>query len=127
MDMHGQFFDFPRTFSRANTAGIRPLATHLRYVPDFCAWGDKLVIASDDTSIMRNPLAGQSQSNLWFGKLDDLKTWGPAAGWGGVWGGRRSEGRRAERSISIRGLAESRPCIWRTMAMHRWLSPSRPM
>jgi len=85
MDMHGQFFNFPRTFSHANTAGIRPLATHLRYVPDFCAWGDKLVIASDDTSIMRNPLAGQSQSNLWFGKLDDLKTWGPTAGWGGVW------------------------------------------
>ena len=85
LDMHGQFFDFPRTFSRANTAGIRPLATHLRYVPDFCGWGDKLVIASDDTSIMRNPQAGQSQSNLWFGKLDDLKTWGPTAGWGGVW------------------------------------------
>src|SRR5262249_33849612 len=46
---------------------------------------DKLVIASDDTSIMRNPLAGQSQSNLWFGKLDDLKSWGPGIGWGGVW------------------------------------------
>jgi hypothetical protein len=57
----------------------------LRYVPDFCAWGDKLVIGSDDTSIMRNPQAGQSQSNLWFGKLDDLKTWGPSVGWGGVW------------------------------------------
>ena len=85
MDMHAQFFDFPGTFCRANTAGIRPIATHLRYVPDFCAWGDKLVIASDDTSIMRNPLAGQSQSNLWFGKLDDLKMWGPSAGWGGVW------------------------------------------
>ena len=85
LDMHGQFFDFPRTFSKANTAGIHPIATHLRYVPDFCAWGDKLVVASDDTSIMRNPLAGQSQSNLWFGKLADLKTWGPTAGWGGVW------------------------------------------
>ncbi len=85
MDMHAQFFDFPRTFSRANPAGIRPIATHLRYVPDFCAWGDRLVIGSDDTSIMRNPQAGQSQSNLWFGKLEDLKTWGPSAGWGGVW------------------------------------------
>jgi len=85
MDMHAQFFDFPRTFTRARTAGIRPIATHLRYVPDFCAWGEKLVIGSDDTSIIRNPLAGQSQSNLWFGKLDDLKTWGPAIGWGGVW------------------------------------------
>ncbi|EDY22226.1 conserved hypothetical protein-transmembrane prediction [Chthoniobacter flavus Ellin428] len=84
MDMHAQFFNFPPTFSHANTAGIRPIATHLRYVPDFCAWGDKLVVASDDTSIMRNPLAGQSQSNLWFGKLDDLKTWGTlrGVGWG---------------------------------------------
>jgi len=85
MCMHGQFFDFPRTFSRANSAGIRPLCTHLRYVPDFCAWDGKLVIASDDTSIMRNPLAGQSQSNLWFGAFDELKSWGPSVAWGGVW------------------------------------------
>ncbi|MEY4482605.1 MAG: hypothetical protein RL693_57 [Verrucomicrobiota bacterium] len=83
--MHGQMFDFPATFSRANSAGIRPLCTHLRYVPDFTAWSDKLVIASDDTSLLHNPLAGQSQSNLWFGTHDDLKTWGPTIGWGGVW------------------------------------------
>ncbi|CAN5916749.1 hypothetical protein BH11VER1_BH11VER1_22050 [soil metagenome] len=83
--MHGQMFDFPATFSRANSAGIRPLCTHLRYVPDFTAWNDKLVIASDDTSLLHNPLAGQSQSNLWFGTHDDLKTWGPSIGWGGVW------------------------------------------
>jgi len=34
---------------------------------------------------MANPLAGISQSNLWFGKVADLKTWGPRSGWGGVW------------------------------------------
>jgi hypothetical protein len=87
MAMHGQMFDFPRTFSRANTAGIRPICTHLRYVPDFCDWNGRLVIASDDTSVMGNPLAGQSQSNLWFGDLAELKTWGPTAAWGGVWVG----------------------------------------
>jgi len=87
LNMHGQFFDFPKSFSAANTAGIRPLCTHLRYVPDFCGWGKQLVIASDDTSIMRNPLAGQSQSNLWFGAYEDLKSWGPSVGWGGVWVG----------------------------------------
>ena len=87
MVMHGQMFDFPRTFSRANTAGIRPVCTHLRYVPDFCDVNGQLVIASDDTSVMGNPLAGQSQSNLWFGDFAALRTWGPTAGWGGVWVG----------------------------------------
>lgn len=87
MVMHGQMLQFPPTFSAKNTAGIRPLNTHLRYVPDFTGWGDRLVIAADDTSILQNPLAGQSQSNLWFGKWDDLPTWGPATAWGGVWVG----------------------------------------
>jgi len=85
MVMHGQMFDFPRTFSRADTSGIRPICSHLRYVPDFCDWNGRLVVASDDTSIMANPLAGRSQSNLWFGRTDDLADWGPTAGWGGVW------------------------------------------
>ncbi len=85
--LHGQMFDFPGTFSAANTAGIRPLCTHLRYVPDLAQWGDRLVIASDDTTVMRNPLAGQAQSNLWFGTRSDLKLWGPACAWGGVWMG----------------------------------------
>ena len=85
MVMHGQVFDFPRSFSQAHTAGIRPVCTHLRYVPDFCDWKGRLVIASDDTSVMGNPLAGQSQSNLWFGDVAELKTWGPPSGWGGVW------------------------------------------
>lgn len=87
MDMHGMFFEFPKTFSAANTAGIRPIASHLRYVPDFCAWNDQLVLASDETSIQGNPLAGQPQSNLWFGHYDDLKSWGPASAYGGPWVG----------------------------------------
>jgi hypothetical protein len=85
MVMHGQMFEFPRTFSRADTSGIRPICTHLRYVPDFCDWNGRLVIASDDTSVMGNPLAGQSQSNLWFGDFAELSDWGPTVGWGGVW------------------------------------------
>lgn len=83
--MHGTIFDFPKTFSAANTNGIRPIATHLRYIPDLCEWNGKLVIAEDSTSAMQNPLAGQSQSNLWFGTLDEVKKWGGAQGWGGPW------------------------------------------
>ncbi|MEM8736221.1 MAG: hypothetical protein AAGG44_18465 [Planctomycetota bacterium] len=85
MDMHGMFFDFPKSFSTSNTSGLKPIGSHLRYVPDFCAWNDRLVLATDETSIQGNPLAGQPQSNLWFGEYEDLKTWGPANGYGGPW------------------------------------------
>ncbi|MCA9061869.1 MAG: hypothetical protein KDA96_02390, partial [Planctomycetaceae bacterium] len=85
LDMHGMFFDFPKSFSSQNSAGLKPIGSHLRYVPDFCAWNDRLVLATDETSIQGNDLAGQPQSNLWFGDYEDLKTWGPANGYGGPW------------------------------------------
>lgn len=85
LDMHGMFFDFPPTFSSTHSAGIKPIGSHLRYVPDFCSWNEKLVLASDETSIQGNPLAGQPQSNLWLGQYEDLQNWGPASGYGGPW------------------------------------------
>ncbi len=85
MDMHGMFFDFPATFSNSNTAGIKPIGSHLRYIPDFCEWNGRLVLATDETSIQGNPKAGQPQSNLWFGSMSDLEEWGPGSGYGGPW------------------------------------------
>lgn len=85
MDMHGMFFDFPATFSSGNSAGIRPIASHLRYIPDFCSWNGKVVLATDETSIQGNPLSGQPQSNLWFGTADEFNHWGPATGYGAIW------------------------------------------
>ncbi|MBM4040588.1 MAG: hypothetical protein FJ290_18945 [Planctomycetes bacterium] len=81
------FYAFPPDFRPGKTAGFRPVATHLRMVPDFCKWNNRLVLASDDTSVMGNPLGGQPQSNLWFGSLADLGRWGCPAGWGGPWVG----------------------------------------
>lgn len=52
MDMHGMFFDFPPTFSAANTAGIAPIGSHLRYIPDFAMWNDRLVLATDDVEFV---------------------------------------------------------------------------
>ncbi len=83
--MHGQLFDFPPAFSAPSARGIRPLCTHLRVIPDFCAWRGRIVLGADDASMMQNPLCGQAQSNLWFGTREDLRHWGPAAGWGGPW------------------------------------------
>lgn len=85
MDMHGMFYDFPKTFSYSNTSGISPISNHLRYVPDFCNWNGQLILATDETTILENPYAGRSQSNLWFGTPDNLKEWGPPNGWGGPW------------------------------------------
>lgn len=85
MDMHGMFFEFPKTFCANNTAGIRPLSSHLRYIPDFCSWNNQIVIATDETSIQGNKTAGQPQSNLWFGTKNDLKQWGPSNGFGAIW------------------------------------------
>ncbi|MBN2651345.1 MAG: hypothetical protein JXR63_03105 [Spirochaetales bacterium] len=87
MDMHGMFFDFPASMSGKNFAGLRPIGSHLRYIPDFCEWNGQLVLATDETSIQGNPLAGQPQSNLWFGQVSDLKKWGPVSGFGGIFAG----------------------------------------
>ncbi len=85
MDMHGMFFNFPSTFSAKNTSGISPIGSHLRYIPDFLNWNNEIVLATDETSIQGNPLAGQPQSNLWFGKKEELSNWGPATGYGAIW------------------------------------------
>lgn len=85
MDMHGMFYNFPKTFSRNNSSGLSPVSTHLRYIPDFTNWNGKLVIATDETSVLQNPYAGRAQSNLGFGTPDDLKQWGASIGWGGPW------------------------------------------
>ncbi|MFP4057856.1 MAG: hypothetical protein ACLF0G_13400 [Candidatus Brocadiia bacterium] len=87
LDFHGLYFDFPPRFRQGATGGIRPICIHLRMTPDLCTWKGRLVLASDDTSVMRNPLGGQPQSNLWFGSLDDLGSWGRPLGWGGPWVG----------------------------------------
>jgi hypothetical protein len=89
MNMHGQWFEFPKTFAAANTGGIRPLGSYLKITGDFCPWRlqgkDRIVFGCDDASFMNNPLCGQSASNLWFTTWDDLKSHGKPAGSGGPW------------------------------------------
>ena len=85
MDMHGMFFKFPKDFTASNTVGIEPIASHIRYIPDFCKWNGQLVLATDEASIQGNPLTGQPQSNLWFGQFEDLKQWGPRNAAGAIY------------------------------------------
>ena len=85
MDMHGMFFSFPKGFSSRKCAGIKPIASHIRYIPDFCYWNGKVVLATDEASIQGNPLVGQPQSNLWFGDFEELKSWGPKNAAGSIY------------------------------------------
>ena len=92
MDMHGMFFNFPKDFSSQNCRGLEPIGSHIRYIPDFCFWNGKVVLATDEASIQGNPLVGQPQSNLWFGDFEDLKSWGPRNAAGSIYMNDRVEG-----------------------------------
>ena len=94
MTMHGMFWHFPKTFTKANTKGIRPRSSYLKVVGDFCKWKDHVVLGCDDTAknefLNKRKAKGhlpqpQSQSNLWFLKPEQLDTLGASMGRGAVW------------------------------------------
>ena len=95
MTMHGAFWEFPATFRVGHTRGVRPLASYLRVVGDFCQLGDQLVFGCDDAAraeflnrrASKGELAGprQSQSNLWFVDENRFQRLGPALLRGAIW------------------------------------------
>jgi hypothetical protein len=91
MDVHGIFYELPYHAYGGHIPPIRPIARHLRVVPDFASWRGMLVLAGNQATpmefngVMRNPTAGQPQAGLWFGKTDDLWAFGRPTGAGAVW------------------------------------------
>lgn len=95
MTMHGAFWRFPRTFSAANTGGIRPRSAYLKVIGDFCRWGDQIVFGCDDSAkseflnkrTVKGGIdsVGQSQSNLWFTSPETLGQLGPVHASGALW------------------------------------------
>lgn len=93
--MHGTFWHFPATFSVDNSAGIAPRSNYLKVIGDFARWGDFVVLGCDDSAqkefLNTRPFKSEhgaplvSNSNLWFAAPEDLSTFGPALGSGGVW------------------------------------------
>ena len=93
--MHGTFWRFPKSFSRANSAGLAPRSNYLKVVGDFCRWNDRIVLGCDDSAKSeflntrpfksRQGSPGQSNSNLWFIAPERLDQLGPAIGRGAVW------------------------------------------
>lgn len=91
MDCHGIFYEIGYHTYGNQLWAIKPVSRHLRVIPDFCSWRGLLVLGGNQATPMkfgpkdRNPLAGQPQAGLWFGKTDDLWNFGKPAGFGGVW------------------------------------------
>lgn len=85
MHMHGIFFDFPKTFSAANFAGLAPISSYYKMPTDYAMFNGEIVMGKNDLSKFANRLALRNQSNLWFGTMDDIKNWGSPAGHGAVW------------------------------------------
>jgi len=87
MDAAGMFYEMACMTYANRVWGVRPICSHLRIIADFCSWRGLLVLAGDQTTPIwdSNLEGGQPQANLWFGKTDDLWSWGKPAGWGGPW------------------------------------------
>ncbi|OXU15626.1 hypothetical protein SMSP1_00601 [Sedimentisphaera salicampi] len=95
MNMHGMFWQFPKSFSREDRSGIRPMSTYLMVLGDFAQWREKVVLGCNVTarSEFLNTLnakgdmasPGQSQSNLRFISSDQLDSFGKPIGRGAVW------------------------------------------
>ncbi len=95
MTMHGAFWSFPKTFSAANTNGIRARSAYLKVIGDFTRWNDRLVFGCDDSAksefLNKRKVKGgidsigQSQSNLWFTSPDTPGKLGPAHASGAMW------------------------------------------
>ena len=85
MHMHGIFFDFPKTFSAANFAGLKPISTYYKMPTDYAMFNGEIVMGKNDASKFSNPLAQKNQSNFWFGQMEDIKNWGAPTGHGAVW------------------------------------------
>jgi hypothetical protein len=93
IDCHGMFYEISPIAYTGKVWGLRPISTHLRVVPDFCTWKGFVVLGGNNNTPFMDPetkrdhniLAGETQTNLWIGKIDDLWTFGKPKGWGGPW------------------------------------------
>jgi len=85
MDIQGMFYELQPIAFEGRIWGVKPVCQHLRIIPDFCAYRGMFAVGGNQSTPNRdnNAVVGQPQSGLWFGKTDDLWSWGKPQGWGG--------------------------------------------
>ncbi len=87
MDIQGMFYELQPIAFEDHIWGVKPVCQHLRTIPDYCSFRGLLALAGNETTpnLDNNAVVGQPQSGIWFGKSDDLWSWGRPQGWGGPW------------------------------------------
>jgi hypothetical protein len=87
-NLHGTFYEIPRDAKSQPDYGLmKPVATHNRWIADFCTWRGLFVISG---TRLGAPADGQffadaGGAGLWFGAIDDLWKLGKPVGRGGPW------------------------------------------
>jgi len=87
VDIHGGFYELQPIAMEDAIWGLKPVCQHLRVIPDYCSFRGMLALAGNENTPNgeNNPVGGQPQSGVWFGKTDDLWGFGKPQGWGGPW------------------------------------------
>ncbi len=81
VDVFGIFYELPVMVYGGRMLSIKPIANHIRVIPDFTFWRGMFVMAGDQI----DNAVGQPQSNFLFANIDDLWKMGKASGFGAVW------------------------------------------
>jgi hypothetical protein len=83
LNAHGTFYEVPRE----DFAGIRPVATHNRWIADFCTWRGLLVMSGALAAAKPdgNYFVSPDGPGIWLGGVDDLWQLGKPHGQGGPW------------------------------------------
>lgn len=87
VDIQGMFYELQPIAFEGRIWGVKPVCQHLRIIPDYCSFRGLLALGGNETTPNgdNNAVVGQPQSGVWFGKTDDLWSWGRPKGWGGPW------------------------------------------
>lgn len=120
MNMHGGWFDFPPTFSAADTSGLRPIGAYAKITGDFAPWNNRIVFGCDDlaqSDFTGNAKAAskfktQSQSNLWFSSWNDITHLSNAYGNGGIWLNDHIEANQPSVPFLIAGYRDRNIHLW---------------
>jgi hypothetical protein len=65
---------------------MKPVATHNKFIADFCVWRGMLVLSGAKTDAANDGhVFGNADAKLWFGAIDDLWKMGKPVGRGGPW------------------------------------------
>ena len=85
-NLGGSFFELPAR-NAGDFAKLRPVATHNRFIRDFCSYRGLWVISGVNTKVDSPHLikSDDGKEGLWVGAIDDIWKLGKPTGWGGPW------------------------------------------